>query len=224
MTTLNQNQTNAGGRPLSYDPGLVRGIIAEGLAAGISAGDLDATFVKEKLCGEHGVKGSIRQEALKSLVLAAHAEIAEAENQALLKALPGGIAPAVNDAVAAAGRELLLIVARQHAASQAIADQRCEELRADKRNAQHRIADLEGDLAEQKEARLALARERDAMAQNLTEAQEELRMAHAEVERLNHEPSGVERLLAELRNPKIRNDIRTMLSDIAASLPPPTTQ
>ena len=214
MTNSKQNRTNTGGRPLSYDPNLVHEIISAGLADSIPAADLDAAFVKEMLCSEHGVKGSIRQEALESLVVAAHAEIAEAESQALLKVLPDDIAHAVDAAVAAAGRDLLLVVARQHVAAQAIADKTCQELRADKRNAQYRIADLEGNLAEEREACKTLARERDVMAVQLTKVQEELRAAQAEMERLARESSGMDRLLAEFRNPANRDDILAALSDI----------
>lgn len=214
MINPKQTKTNAGGRPLSYNSTLVREIIEASLAAGIPAADLDAPFVKEKLCGEHGVKGSIRREKLESLVDAAHAEIADAENKALLKALPDGIAPAVNEAVVAAGRELLLIVARQHSVSQAFADQACEELRADKRNAQHRIADLEGALAEAKEAYHRLARERDEISDQVAELQETLSVTQSEVERLSSKPNSVDRLLAELRNPAIRDDIKAMFADI----------
>ena len=221
MTKTTKPKGNAGGRPHSYDPNLVHEIIAAGLAAGIPMADLDATFVRGKLCGEHGVKGSIRQEALEALVDATHADIAEAQNEALLNALPAGIADEVNAASAAAGRDMLLVVARQSAASQSIADQRCEELRADKRNAQHRIAILEGDLADEKAARDALTRERDKVLGHLVEAEEKLRSALAEVERLGREPSGIDRLLEKLRDPAIRDDVRGMLIDIIGNFSPP---
>ncbi|SER47954.1 hypothetical protein SAMN04490244_101198 [Tranquillimonas rosea] len=224
MTKPKQTRINAGGRPLSYDPNFVCEIIEAGLAAGLPAAELDAPYVKEKLCNDHGVKGSIRQEALESLVAAAHAEIVDAENKALLKALPDGIAAAVDEAAAAAGRELLLVLARQHAVSQAVADQTCEELRADKRNAQHRIADLEGCLAEAKEACHTLARERDEMAEELAESQKTLRVAQAEVERLSSEPTGLDHLLAELRDPKNRDGVRAALTEIVASRGTPATQ
>ncbi len=217
MKKPKQNKYNTGGRPLSYDPDLVREIIETGLAVGTPVSDLDASFVKEKLCNDHGVKGSIRQEALESLVGSVHSEIFEAENKKMLSALPDGIATAVDMAVADAGRELLLAIARQHATSQAIAEQMCEELRADKRNAQHRIAALEGDLAEAEEAFHALALERDEMAKHLAELKKALERAQAEVERLSKEPNSVDRLLTELRDPAIRGDIRAALAEIAST-------
>lgn len=216
MIKSKPNKANPGGRPLSYDPTLVREIIAAGLTAGFPAAELDAAFVKEKLCSEHGVKGSIRQEALESLVDAAHAEIVEAENVSLLRELPDGIASAVEHAVAAAGKELLLAVARQHAASQSLADGTCEELRADKRNANHRIAELEGELAAEKEAHLTLKCERDAIAEQLGEAKNNLGMAQAEVARLSFETRSLDRLFAELRNLVNHDDIRATLTEIIA--------
>lgn len=220
MTKTVKNKTNAGGRPHSYDPNLVHQIIADGLAGGTPAAKLDAPYVKDKLCTEHGVNGTIRKEALEALVETVHAELVEAENGALLKSLPEGIASAVDAAVAAAGRELQLVVARQHAASQGIADKSCEELRADKRIAQHRVTELEGDLADEKKARVRIEEERDALARQLADVQEELRVARAEVERLGREPTGFDRLLAELRNPDNKADIRAVVSDIMATSSP----
>ena len=220
MTKPNQNKTKSGGRPLSYDPTLVHEIISAGLSAGAPAEDLDADFVKTKLCNEHDVKGTIRQEALESLVSAAHAEIEEARNEALLKALPDGIMEAVATAVTAAQQELMLVVARQHKASDAMADEKCQELRADKRNAQHRVAELEGALAEEKATLKALAEVRDDVTAELADCRKQLREAQAEVERLSREPSGVDRLIAELRDPAIREDIRAALSEILANPTP----
>jgi len=220
MTKTMKNKTNTGGRPHSYDPNLVHQIIASGLASGIPATTLDALYVKEKLCAEHGVKDSIRQEALETLVDAVHTEIAETESNALMRALPDGIASAVDAAVGAAGRELLLIVARQHAKSRDIADQTCEEMRADKRIAQHRVTELEGDLAEEKKARHLIEQNRDMIAKQLVEVQEELRVAQAEIERLGREPAGIDRVLAQLRDPAIKADIRATFLDIVANSAP----
>ncbi|MGK7663534.1 MULTISPECIES: hypothetical protein [unclassified Marinovum] len=224
MTKTTKKTTNTGGRPHSYDPNIVHKIIADGLAGGIPAAQIDAPYVKEKLCTEHGVNDTIRKDALEALVEAVHAEIAEAESQALLKALPEGIALAVDAVVAAAGRELLLMVARQHATSQNVADLACEELRADKRIAQHRVAELEGDLVEEKKAYRMIEQERDVIAKQLARAEEKLLATRAEVERLRREPAGIERLLTELRNPAIQEDIRATLSDIVASSSSSTTE
>ena len=124
--------------------------------------------------------------------------------------------------MAAVGREFLLLVAWQHAASVTIADQACEELRVDKRNAKHRIMHLEDELAAEKEASRTLECERNAIAGQLAEVQEKLRIAEADMERFNREPSGFDRLRAELRNPAIREDIRELFSDIIGnpSAPP----
>lgn len=224
MTNQKTTKHNAGGRPLSYDPNLVHDIISAGLGAGIPAAELDAPFVKEKLCDEHGVKGSIRHETLEALVDGAHAEIREAENQALLSALPIGISGEVNSAVAAVERELLLVVARQHAASQAISEQKCEELRADKRNAQHRIAELEGELAAKSEEYRLLLQDRTKIAGELLEAQNELRVSKAEIEKLAQGPSDMERIFSGLRDPAMQDQIRAVLTDVLQNAPRPSAE
>lgn len=222
MTNRNHSETETGGRPTSYDVNLVHKIVSTGLTAGIPASDLDANYVLKELSSKHGVSPKIRKESLQAHVDAAHEEIQEATNKALLKALPPDIAAAVDEAVAAVGREFLLLVARQHAASVTIADQACEELRADKRNAKHRIMHLEDELAAEKEASRTLEWERNAIAGQLAEVQEKLRIAEADMERFNREPSSFDRLRAELRNPAIREDIRALFSDIIGnpSAPP----
>ena len=221
MEKTKQIKNSSGGRPLSYDPDLVYDIITTGLADGISVSDLDASYVKEKLCKEHGVADTIRKEKLESLVVSTHAEIAEAKNQALLASLPQGISAAVSDAMAATERELMLVVAHQHSASQAMAAQKCEELRSDKRNAQYRISDLQSELAEEQAARKKVEEERELLFEELAKVREDLRIARTDMERINSEPAGVDRLLAELRDPKIRDDIRATLSDIIVQPAPP---
>lgn len=222
MEKSKHSKNSNGGRPLSYDPDLVHDIIAKGLSEGMSPSELDLGYVKEKLHQNHGVTDTIRKEALETLVKAAHAEITEANNQALLATLPNGIAAAVSTAMAATEREFMLVVARQHSTSQAMADRKCEELRTDKRNAQYRVIELESELAEEKAARKEIAEERESLLEELAKVREDLRIARTDMERINSEPAGVDRLLAELRNPKIRDDIRATLSEIIIQQTPPT--
>ncbi|UWQ48964.1 hypothetical protein K3720_13680 [Leisingera caerulea] len=224
MNKKTQSKCNAGGRPLSYDPRLVHEIIRKGIEDGVPAADLDTAFVKAKLCSEHNVKDTIRQERLEGLVQAVHEELAEVEEQCLLAALPDTVTLAVGNAVAAIGRELQLIVARQHSICQAIADQKCEEVRTDKRNAQFRIMELEAALADQQNALLRLEQERDEAKRKLAEAQKQLHIATSEVDRLSREPSSVDRLLQELRNPAVRDDIRATLSQIVATTSSPSAE
>ncbi|MCZ4262222.1 hypothetical protein O4G76_15375 [Limimaricola sp. G21655-S1] len=187
--------------------------------SGLPAAALDAPYIKERLCSEHGVKGSIRQETLESLVEAAHTEIREADSRALLAKLPEGIAAAVSAAVAATEKDLLLVVAQQHVGSLALAKQECDELRADKRNAQNCMTVLEGTLAEKEVVTKALEKERNMLAEELAQVREELRIARADLERLTSEQSGVGQLFAELRNPEIREDIRAVLADLVVLAP-----
>lgn len=200
------------GRPHSYDPNLVHKIVADGLASGLPAADLDARWVRQTLCDEYGAKPTIRLEALDSLVVAAHAEIRQAETQAVITALPDSAVSAVNDAVTTVREALLLLVARQRSAAFVAAEAKGEELRADKRIARYRIADLEGALAEEQEMSCRIAGERDKLAEQVSTAQEELREAQAELDRLRRETQGVDRLLAGLRHPAAIEDLRAALS------------
>lgn len=215
MPNLKINQVKTNGRPLSYDPHLVHKIVAEGLAAGLRADELDARRVRQTLCDEYGVKPTIRLEAIESLVVAAHAEIREAETQGLIAALPDGTVSAVQDAVTTTGKALLLLVARQHAAALIDADATCEVLRSDKRNAQHRIAQLEGELAEEKEANGRVAGERNRLAQQLSELQDELRGTQAELVRLRQESNSLDRLLMGLRDPAVLGELKAVLFSAA---------
>ncbi len=73
------------------------------------------------------------------------------------------------------------------------------------------------------ETRKGLEGERNALAEKLATVQEELRIARSDLERLSEAPCGFEQLLAGLRNPEYRDDIRTALSAlISQSAPPPT--
>lgn len=158
--TKQTGRKNPVGRPTSYDPKLVRAIIMEGMADGTPAAEIDVPFVKRILCEYHGVSGQIREDSLGKLIVALHKELAEEEWKRLMKGLPDAVVPAVDEVVAAMRQDLLLLVGRQNAACQATADQECEELRVDKRNANWRIAQLESALKEQGAELAAFARAR----------------------------------------------------------------
>ena len=68
----------------------------------------------------------------------------EDERRRLLQSLPDTSTPAVDAMIAAMRQELLLLIARQNDDCRSAADWDCEELRADKRNANWRIAELGG--------------------------------------------------------------------------------
>ena len=212
VSKTNKQAKSAGGRPTSYDPKIIHTIVAEALNAGVPADEIDTLYVKGKLVREEGMKPTVRPETLASHVAAAHADIAEAENRKLLHELPDGIVSAVDNSVAAAGKELLLVVARQHAVSQALAEQVCDELRQDKRNAQHRAAELEGQLAEAKETQNQLELEKSELAEQLATVQEELRIALFDLERLKEGPSVLEQFLDVLGNQEHQHEIRAALA------------
>ncbi|SFK88697.1 hypothetical protein SAMN04488004_103242 [Loktanella salsilacus] len=210
-------KTNGTGRPKSYSPELVHEIIARSLEAGIPLTEIDADLVKEQLCKKHGVSDTIRQESLAKLVDAMHAEFIEKERKTLLAGLSGSIVASVEEAVAIAGRELLLIVARQNAACMIAADTECEELRKDKRNANWRIAELEAALMAQEDANRELEQVREAAATQIADISKNLKSAQAELEQVRRDDGPVERLLTELRNPAVREDIRAALAEITGT-------
>lgn len=91
------------------------------------------------------------------------------------------------------------------------------ELRADKLNANWRITDLETRAEDQARELETLAAERDNLAAELAKAREEVRAAQAELERRGREASTFDRLLAELRNPAVRGDLRAAFAEIVAA-------
>jgi chromosome segregation ATPase len=217
MTKQNQN-TNQGGRPKSYAPDLVRKIVLELIEAGVAPSEIDSSAVKDKLCEHHGVSKQIRPEPLQELVEAILAEIAEEEARALLASLPEGVAASVDAAMAAAGQELQLLVARQNAACKKAADAECEILRTDKRNANWRIAELEALLKERERDLFQLETERDAAMARAEEVTAERDVALEEVAKLRHETGTVDRLVAELRDPANWDGIRSALAEIPHAL------
>jgi flagellar biosynthesis chaperone FliJ len=212
--TNERNNKSAGGRPKGYDPRLVHQIIAKGLQSGMKVADLDAAYVKSTMCNEHNVKDTFRKEPFEELVSICHAEFAEAENKRLIDALPTDVAPAMDEVVVAAGRELLLLLARQNAVCQANAEKACDDLRSEKRNAQFRINELEVAIADQRHEIEEVIKQRDKAEARAVKSEKEVRAAQAELDRLRRETNSIDRLLAELREPSVRNDIRTALSEI----------
>ena len=208
---------NLGGRPTSYSPELVHAIISQSMRGGMPLAKIDTAFVKQQMCEHHGVSDQIRLESLKNLVEPILEEFAEEERQGLLRDLPEGVDLAVDEAVVSAGRELLLIVARQNAACKAAADRGCEEIRADKRNAVLRLMEVEAALKAQQDENRKLAKERDQATAKLAAAQVHLSAAQAEVERLGRDSGTVDRLPTELRNPAVREDIRAALKEIVTA-------
>ncbi len=208
------------GRPKSYSPELVHAIMAQSIDEGIPIADIRADLVKTKMCEDHGVSDTIRQESLEKLVDAMRAEFIEEEHKTLLKGVPGAVVATVEEAVAAAGRELLLIVARENAACKVAADLECEVLRQDKRNANWRISELETALENQAGATQQLERDWNAAVTQLADAHQQLRAIQAEIERVRQETGPVDRLLAELRNPAVQDDIRAALAEIVTTLRP----
>ena len=205
---------SAGGRPKTYTPCQVRAVIGALVAEGSTIEQITAKMVKARLCADHGISQGIREDSLAALVAQIREENAEDERRRLLKALPESVTPVVEDMVASVRQELLLLVARQNDVCRTAAERECEDLRADKRNANWRIAELEAEIARKDEAFLQLERERDAARSELADLREEHRLARGEIERLGRETGALDRLLSELRDPRVRTEIREAFSEI----------
>ena len=209
-------KTNLGGRPKSYSPDLVRNIVLEFIEGGATPAHIDAARVKAQLCEHHGVSKQIRPEPLQELVEATITEISEEERRSLLTSLPDHVSLAVDDAMAAVGRELMLLVARHNAACKNAADAECEVLRADKRNANWRVAQLEADLQERAAQLSAVEQERDEALARVDELIEERNAALQETEQREREIGAVDRLLTEVRDPANQDVIRALQAEVVA--------
>ena len=205
------------GRPSHYTPEQVSEVIGKLVAEGMQTDEIDAATVKVRLCADHGVSDGIRDEALGKVVASLLEAREEDERRVLLKSLPSSIVPAVDEVVTAMKKELLLLVGRQNAACVSAAEAECEELRADKRIAYCRIATLEAKVCQQSSELDALAVERDATLAELAAVREDLLAAQSELELRGRDISAVDRLLAELRNPAIREDVRTVIKEIVCA-------
>jgi hypothetical protein len=173
---------HSGGRPKHYTPEQVWEVVEKMIKDGRVADEIDARSVKPLLCDLHGVSPGIREESLAPLVEHVLGERAKEEREALLKSLPGSVTHAVDEALGGLKLELLMLVGRQNAICLATANEECEVLRADKRNAQFRIAELEAAVEDQIAEMQRLEEERDAATAELHQAREELQAAQSRLE------------------------------------------
>ncbi len=208
---------SAGGRPKTYAPSQVRAVIGALVAEGSTIEQITAKMVKARLCADHGISQGIREDSLAALVAQIHEETAEEERRRLLKALPETTTPVVDEVIASVRQDLLLLVARQNDVCRTAAERDCEDLRANKRNANWRIAELEAEIARKDEAVSELERERDAARSELADLREEHRLARSEIERLGRETGALDRLFTELRDLSVMSEIRAALSGIVTT-------
>lgn len=213
------NSKNSGGRPPHFTPEQVSKVIDALLAEGHPADKIDGKKVREMLITKFDVSGGIREEAVARVVEQIIEDRAEAECRALLKALPASVGPQVDHVLSGVKKDLMLLVARENAVCVSAAEKECEELRADKRNANWRITELETSVEDQAGELAALGAERDALAADLALAREDLLKAQAELARRGRQASTADRLVAELRDPAVRGDLRAVLAELVA--PPP---
>ena len=205
-----------GGRPRGYTLDQVREAVAALVGRGAQLGALTAAAVKIELCEAHGVTQGIDPRSLDDALAQVRAEREEAERRALLQALPAPVAPAMAEAMSRLQQDLLLILAHEHARCLSAAEAECVELRRDKENANWRVRELQRDLETRAEEAAVLAAERDdarARRDALEREVETLRAALVETER---ESGALGRLVAELRAPGARAEIRALLGDILA--------
>lgn len=191
-----------------------RQVVDKMIKDGVSVDAINARSVKPLLCDLFGVSPGIREDSLATVVEHVLAERAKGEREALLKALPEAVASAIDDAVAALKLDLLVLVGHQNASCRAIATEECEVLRADKRNAQFRILELEATVQDQAAEMQRLEEERDAVKADLDHARQELDATRSKLESNVDEATAVDRLLTELRSPAVQSDIRALLTEI----------
>lgn len=213
MTKKKPNATT--GRPKQYDEEMLRAVIAEMLASGVAADDIDEKSVKPLLCETHGVSDSINTGSLAKHVETVLRAVLDEEKQALVSALPSEIGPAVDDVAARMKQDLLLLVARQNAVCHQNAERECEILRQDKANANWRIAELEGDAARMEAEITELQDDKRAREEELASAQAEIRTLQSKLSERGEESRALAMLIEELRDPGIRRDIRSVLAEIA---------
>lgn len=215
---------NAGGRPANFSPEQVSDAIDLMLAEGHPVHEINGNTVKAMLVARFGATPGIREEAVEKVATQILEMRKKEENRELLKALPASVEPAVDAVLANMKRDLMLLIARENAVCVEAADKECQTLRADKLNANWRIADLEARGQEQGKELKMLAAARDDLAAELAQTRDEVRAAQAEIERRGREATTVDRLLTELRDPAVRSDLRAALAElVAAPAEPPGT-
>lgn len=205
---------NTGGRPTQYNVDQIREVILSLLAEGLSTDQIDARSVKLKLCSLFDVSSGINEQSLQTHVTHVLAELAEDEQRDLLKSLPRSVEPAVDEMMAGLKKSLLLLVGQQNNICQKAAAVEAEELRQDKKNANWRIAELEAQVIELRDSIASLQQKGITLVEQLNEAKKNLGLAEAELTSKAQSSSTVDLLLAELREPSVRDAISNSLREL----------
>lgn len=214
MTKKQENAVT--GRPKSYDNDLLRKAVKELLANGTSSQDINEKNTKLILCEKYGVANSINTSSLARHVEGMLQELAVEEKRELLAALPTGTVSAVGDVLAGMQEAFLLMIARQNTLCQQNAEDECKELRQDKVNANWRIAELEGKTEDFETVIANLELTQQGKDAEIIAANMEIATLKADLDLRVRETSSLDRLVQELRDPSIRNDLRSALSEILA--------
>lgn len=199
--TNNTSQKKLGGRPLSYPPELVYGVVERLLHGGMPSARIDAALVKEELCGTYGVKGTIRLDSLQRLVENAISELKQSQDRVLLETLPETVTASLDHFMKGARDVFAIMIAEQNAKCQAEANTQCEELRSDKRSAQWHIADLETENARLQKDIQQLIEERDRSIADAANLRDQLSAGKEEVDRLRGASDLAQLLIDQLQNP-----------------------
>lgn len=210
---------NHGGRPAHYTLEQVSTAIERMLSAGCSTDEICAKTVKPHLTEYFGVSRGIRDDALERAVEQILKARTEAENRALLKALPDSVPSDVDTVLAQVRTEVMLLIAQQNAVCAGLAEKAVEELRADKRNANWRIAELETMIEDQAHEIETLAVDRDRVGAELESARDEVRRLQSELDAFDKDAIAVDRILAALRAPDVQSDLRAALAEIVDPAP-----
>ncbi|AFO92757.1 hypothetical protein D1822_15285 [Phaeobacter inhibens] len=210
-------QKKQGGRPLSYPPELVYGVVEQLLEAGTPCSQIDAPLVKDELCTIHGIKGSIRLDSLQRLVEDAVSELKQEQNRALLGALPDKVMASIDHFMKGARDAFAIMVAEQNAKCQADADAMCEELRSDKRSARRHIAELETENARLQTDMEEILQQRDRSLADAASLRGQLSIGKEEVDRLRGASDFAQLLVDRLQNPDLSTKLQLAIASATAT-------
>lgn len=118
------------GRPTNFTAEQVSDVVAAMLAEGHPAHQINGNTVRPLLIARFDVTPGIREDAVEKVVKQILTVRTEVEHRTLLKARPSSVEPAVDGVLVRVKKELMLLVAQQHATCMTAADEECEELRA----------------------------------------------------------------------------------------------
>jgi len=216
---MTQQKMNHGGRPNGYSIDQVRAVFGKLILGGEAITDISAKSTKAGLVSDFGVSDGIDVRSLETMVEFVRREAIQSERELLIRSLPTSVDVPVQAMIEDLRQNLLILLARQRNDFQVEANRACQDLTQDKKNANWRIAELEGLLDAETKTVGQITQERDAARAEAVEAAGERDAAQSMLAMREREADPMNRLIAQLQDPSVRSDIRDMLADIAGEVP-----